>query len=616
MSISKNSIELLSPAKNLECGKAAINCGADALYIGANNFGARRAAGNEMEDIDALCEYAHQFNVKVYLALNTILNDTELDEANSIAWDAYNAGVDALIIQDMGLLETKLPPLPLIASTQTNNTEASKIKFFEETGFSRVILARELNLDEIKNIKKNSSIELESFIHGALCVCYSGQCYLSEATKGRSANRGICAQSCRLPYDLSDANGTIIERSKHFLSINDLNLTANLEDLLDAGITSFKIEGRLKDIDYVKNITAWYRLQLDKIIEKRENIKRASSGKSILNFTPDPARSFNRRFTDYFVTGERKSMATLLSPKATGQYIGTVKQVSHDFFTIDSKEIMANGDGLCFFDTMNELQGFRVNKIEGDKIIPLRMPVLVKGMKLYRNEDHQFSKLLQQDECTRKIYSKLKFSDTISGFKIEATDEDSNTIIYEETCEKQDARNAELASKNINEQLAKSGDSIFIIDAISIKCSQAFFIPKATLNKMRREALQLLKEKRTEAFKRKSALPINDASIYPYKEIDYRGNISNKNAEAFFTKHQSIVIDKAPEITKDFEGIELMKTKYCIRFEIDKCPIHQKASASKHPNPWYLNDGKNKLRIEFNCKECVMVVKSEIGPSD
>jgi collagenase-like PrtC family protease len=389
----KRHIELLAPAKDLESGRAAINHGADAVYVGAPKFGARSAAGNSLDDIAKLIQYAHRYWAKVYVALNTILFDDELDEAQTIIRSISEAGADALIIQDMGLLELDLPPLPLFASTQTHNYSLKKIQFLEKVGFQRIILARELSLKQLKEIRANTRVELELFIHGALCVSFSGQCYMSQAIQGRSANRGVCAQMCRLPYTLTDNLGQVLENEKYLLSLKDLNLSEYLRDLIDTGISSFKIEGRLKDINYVKNITAFYRQRIDEILETDSSLSSASSGRTIAEFQPDPSRTFNRGFTDHFFRRRNKDILSSQTPKSVGACLGTVGKIRRDHFLLETTEALHNGDGICFFDQQELLCGTNINKVEINKIYPSELKGIEEGTMIYRNYDHQFSRL-------------------------------------------------------------------------------------------------------------------------------------------------------------------------------------------------------------------------------
>ena len=401
-------IELLSPAKNLEVGIAAINHGADAVYIGGPGFGAREKVGNSIEDIEKLCKHAAVFDAKVYVTLNTLLFDNELEQARKIAWDCYNAGVDALIVQDMALLMMDMPPIALHASTQCNNTTAEKVKFLEDVGFKQVVLARELSINEIKEIRSKTTVPLEFFVHGALCVSYSGQCYLSHVIGHRSANRGACAQPCRLKWDLEDENGNVLVANRHLLSLRDMNNSKNLEELIDAGITSFKIEGRLKDVDYVKNTTAFYRQALDKIIEKRDDLERASRGISTPSFVPNLEKSFSRGFTDYFAHGRQK-IDSPYTPKSMGEYIGTIQKMEGKRLTVNLlKGIeLHNGDGLCFLDENKELQGFNVNGVDGNIILASNALSSFRTS-LYRNFDIVWQRSLDTSDCNVKIAIKLQ----------------------------------------------------------------------------------------------------------------------------------------------------------------------------------------------------------------
>ena len=386
--IRQRKIELLAPAKNLECGIAAVDHGADAIYIGAPRFGARAAAGNSLEDIAELVRYAHVYNVRIYVTVNTILKDEELKDTEKMIWDLYRAGVDALIVQDMGLLELNLPPIPLHASTQMDNRTPQKVRFLAEAGFRQVVLARELSLVEIGNIHHACpDVPLEVFVHGALCVSYSGQCYVSQACFGRSANRGECAQFCRLAFYMVDADGKSIVRNKHLLSLKDLNQSEELEQLLDAGASSLKIEGRLKDVSYVKNVTAYYRQKLDSVFKRRKEYIRASSGKVKLEFKPQLDKSFSRGFTNYFLFDRNKDIFSFDTPKSLGEEMGTVKEIRGNYLTVAGIKSFNNGDGVCFLDQTGKLQGFRINRVENNKLFPQEMPRIKPRTILYRNFD-------------------------------------------------------------------------------------------------------------------------------------------------------------------------------------------------------------------------------------
>ena len=507
-------IELLSPAKNLEVGIAAINHGADAVYIGGPSFGAREKVGNSIEDIETLCRHAALFDAKVYVTMNTLLFDSELEEARKIAYDCWNAGVDALIVQDMALLNMDMPPIALHASTQCHNIEAEKVKFLEDVGFSQVVLARELSIEQIKEIRSKTTVPLEYFVHGALCVSYSGQCYLSHVIGGRSANRGACAQPCRLSWNLENAEGKRLVSNRHLLSLRDLNNSKNIEELIDAGITSFKIEGRLKDIDYVKNVTAFYRKTIDEIIERRDDLCRSSRGESNPSFNPNPEKSFSRGFTDYFIHGRQKYIDAPYSPKSMGEYLGTIEKVKNKSVTIRTNKELHNGDGLCFLDRENNLLGFNVNAVcrdasEGRKVagsqshriiknqtvtsntdVSMMTRFKIEGSKIFRNSDLVWQKEVEKSSGNRKIKIDLRFTDTEDGFALSARlhNEDATGVTKDATgvtkdatrvtslqfvttnlsIEKEIANNAEKALENIKNKISQWGDTEFSVEDVEI----------------------------------------------------------------------------------------------------------------------------------------------------
>lgn len=598
-------IELLAPAKNLECGIEAINHGADAVYIGAPKFSARSAVGNSIEDIKKLTVYAHQFNVKIYVALNTILKDDELSEAEKLIWNLYEIGIDALIIQDMGITLLNLPPIPLHASTQVDNRNIEKIKFLEKSGFKQIVLARELSLDQIKNISEQVSVPLEVFIHGALCVCYSGQCYLSESMFKRSANRGECAQSCRLPYMLVDSDGQIIMEKKHLLSMKDLNLSDHLEELLDAGVSSLKIEGRLKELPYVKNVVAYYRKKLDEIIEKRQEYQKASSGKTDLYFDPNIDKSFNRGYTEYFIKGRANDVCSINTPKSIGEPIGSIKNIFDHFFVLSGTKKLHNGDGLCFFNSKKELQGIRVNRVEGEKIFFVEKNIdLRKGTYIYRNHDHEFEKLLRRKSVERKILVDIILQESDAGFSIIMTDEDGFEVglDYRQT--------KELAQKNqidnIKNNLSKTGNTIFSVEKIEINFSQNWFIPISTISEWRRILTEQLLEKRIQSYQKANASFEQTIHPFPVKDITYLENIMNEKSSLFYNQHQSIVKEIAFE-KRSQKNVPLMFTKYCIKYSLGWCP-KEKTFSHSYKEPFYLVYNNTKLRLEFNCQDCEMQV--------
>ncbi len=597
-------IELLAPAKNLECGIEAIRHGADAVYIGAPQFSARVAAGNSIEDIKALCDFAHQYFAKVYVALNTILYDSELSSVETLIHQLYEAGADALIIQDMGILQMNLPPIPLHSSTQNDNRDFEKVKFLEDAGFSQVVLARELSLTQIKEISEQTSVSLEVFIHGALCVSYSGQCYLSQALSGRSANRGTCAQYCRLPYTLQDAEGKTLASGKHLLSLKDLNQTKNLEALLDAGVSSLKIEGRLKDVSYVKNITAHYRKKLDEIFFRRPEYQKASSGKSIHFFVPNPEKSFNRGFTDYFISGKRKEIGSFNTPKSLGEVAGAVKDLNNSSFTISGQHIVHNGDGLCFLNEKGELQGFKVNRAEGNKIFPPEMPRLKPGITLYRNYDHEFEKLLLKPSAERKIALNFILGETENGFCLNAIDENGCSVICSEPFKKEVANKNQ--SENIRIQLSKLGNTIFELENLQINFGENWFIPSSYLAELRRKTIEALMLSREEARPVKHSTIQPTTHRFPKSHLTYIGNISNHHAKEFYRQHGVIAIDQAFELSPQ-NNVPLMFTKHCILYSLGYCRKLQ--SSNNHiKEPLYLLANQTHLKLSFNCKDCEMFV--------
>ena len=599
-----NYIELLSPAKNLECGLAAINHGADAVYIGASSFGARAAAGNTLEDIATLVQYAHKYRSKVHVALNTVLTDEQLPEAEKLIWEVYNAGADALIIQDMGILQLNLPPIALHASTQTDNRTVEKVRFLQDVGFSRVVLARELSLKQIADISSQTDIELEAFVHGALCVSYSGQCYMSQANCGRSANRGQCAQYCRLPYHLLDADDTMLMKNKHFLSLKDLDLSDSLGELMDAGVTSFKIEGRLKDVDYVKNITAYYRKKLDAVLEGNTRFQKASAGRTTFFFEPNPEKSFRRGATDYFLHERKDDIVQLDTPKSMGEAIGKVKEIGEYYFTMSSAEKLNNGDGLCFINPHGDLTGFRVNKVDGRRVYPADMPRLVEGIWLYRNQDQAFEKILKGKTAERKVGLEIVFREIANGFYIQLTDEDGTSILFQAACEKQPAQKPEAVNDNIKNQLSKLGNTIYEAIDISIQLDSLWFFPASQLSEWRRLAVEQLDKARENAYVRVSnsnrkSIPAN----FPTTQLTYLGNVTNAQAEAFYREHGVEEIQPGFEVKAE-EGVPLMFCKHCIKFALGWCPKQGYKATFKEP--LFLKNNNQLYKLTFDCKICEM----------
>lgn len=604
-----NKIELLAPARDVAVGIAAINCGADAVYVGAGRFGARDAAGNSLDDIARLIDYAHKYWAKIYVTLNTILFDDELPAALKLISQLHYLGIDGLIIQDVGLLEHDLPPIPLIASTQMHNDSPEKIQFLEKIGFHRVILARELNIGEIQSIRKNSAIELEFFIHGALCVCYSGQCYLSYAIGGRSGNRGQCAQPCRRSYSLLDRKGNTLVADHYLLSPKDLNLSDYLEQLIHAGITSFKIEGRLKDKFYVMNVVGYYRKLLDDLLKKMK-LKKSSSGEVSFDFVPDPSKSFNRGFTSYFLTGRNENVAAIDSPKSIGEPIGTVVTFDKNSFTIDTKKTFTSGDGICFFDDNNHLEGTFVNQALGNKIFPDKMKSIKPGVMIYRNHDQAFIQQLENSKTSRKISIKLKFSESLAGFSLIAEDEDGNQAATSIVHQKIPAEKKEQALKNIHKQLTKLGASEYHCSELTAELTELWFLALSVLNELRRETLeQLTKAREQNRSKIIKEFKKNDVP-FPEKTHSYLGNVLNNDAVSFYLRHGVQQISSAAESGLDMAGMKVMTTKYCIAQQLGMCKKNSNQLSSIEP--LYLVDEKgNRFRLSFDCEKCAMEIYFE-----
>ena len=596
-------IELLAPAKNLECGIAAVDHGADAVYIGASQFSARAAAGNSIEDIATLVRYAHRFRVKVYVAINTVLTDEQLPAVVQLIEDVYSAGADAIIIQDMGILQLTIPPIAIHASTQTDNRTVEKVKFLEEAGFSRVVLARELNLQQIKSISLQTSVELEVFVHGALCVSFSGQCYISQAMGGRSANRGECAQYCRLPYQLYDGNGNQLERSKHLLSLKDLDLSDSLPDLIEAGVTSLKIEGRLKDVEYVKNITSFYRRKLDAYFEKSAgSYGRASSGSTRFFFEPDPEKSFRRSSTNYFLHGRHSGIHLPETPKSLGESIGLVRSIGHNFLEISAEREIHNADGLCFISADGTLKGFLVNVAEANRIFPYQMPDIAIGTQLYRNQDHAFEKILKGKTSERKIRVDMLIRETSTGFDLELTDEDRFHVSCHFDAEKQEARRLEGVEAAIRQQLSKLGSTIFELASLKVEFEKPWFLPASTVNEWRRVAVETLERKREEQYVREERIQSRQPQ-YPETTLSYLGNVTNKQARLFYKNHGVEKVMPGFEIIAE-KGVALMFMKHCVKYEMGWCP--RAGQSMPVAEPLFLEHRSLRFRLEFDCARCEM----------
>ena len=656
-------IELLSPAKNLEVGIAAINHGADAVYIGGPSFGAREKVGNSIEDIETLCRHAALFDAKVYVTMNTLLFDNELEDARKLAYDCWNAGVDALIVQDMALLNMDMPPIALHASTQCHNIDAEKVKFLEDVGFSQVVLARELSIEQIKDIRSKTTVPLEYFVHGALCVSYSGQCYLSHVIGGRSANRGACAQPCRLSWNLENAEGKRLATNRHLLSLRDLNNSKNIEELIDAGISSFKIEGRLKDIDYVKNVTAFYRKTIDEIIERLDDVCRSSRGESNPAFYPNPEKSFSRGFTDYFIHGRQKYIDAPYSPKSMGEYLGTIEKVKNKSVTIRTNKELHNGDGLCFLDRENNLLGFNVNAVSRDASmlptikhidtsknrqiqrqtvtsnsdISMMTRFKIEGSKIFRNSDLVWQKEVEKSQGNRKIKIDLIFTDTEDGFALSAKlhGTDSEYITTYLSTEKEIANNAEKALENIKNKISQWGDTEFSVEEIEIffdnrqqttdnrlcpqeshvdtdgRTSTAYFIRASVLGEMKKDLVEKLKshliEKHRDERERRDVTPVASQVIYPQTSLSYLGNVINNKAREFYELHGVKDIEDGLEKLKSNDELVVMTTKHCIRYANNICS----KEIGKPATSLYLVNDKGRFRLDFDCRNCCMKVIRE-----
>jgi collagenase-like PrtC family protease len=621
-------IELLAPAKNADIGIEAINHGADAVYIGGPAFGARASAGNELRDIERLTRHAHRYGAKIFITLNTILRDDELEDARKMAWAVHEAGADALIVQDMGLLMLDLPPIQLHASTQTDIRTPEKAKFLQDVGFSQMVLARELDLREIRAIAAAApDATLEFFIHGALCVAYSGQCYLSHAHTGRSANRGDCSQPCRLPYTVSDAKGGIVAHGSHVLSMKDNNQTANLDTLVDAGIRSFKIEGRYKDMGYVKNITAHYRRHLDELLERRPELQAASAGKCSFGFVPDPDRNFNREATDYFVNGRQMDIGAFDTPKHAGLAIGYVTKVAADHFEAELDDPAAqlnNGDGLTWLDLQKELVGMQANvvarlpgaanrwRIEPNQPIAELKDLRAKPQ-LHRNRDMQWDRLLERKSADRLIGAWLTLADMAGGLRLTVTDESGVAAHADALLELQPARDVERGTATLREHLSKLGGTIFRLEHLALDIAQPWFVPASRLNALRREALERLEQARLDQREiLHRAAPVEPPVPFPEDTISYLANVYNQPAHDFYVKHGVKVVEAAYESHEEQGEVSLMITKHCVRWSMSLCPKQAKGvtgvQGTVRAEPLLLQNGSEKLTLRFDCKPCEMHV--------
>ena len=664
MQKTRKHLELLAPAKNADFGIEAINHGADAVYIGGPAFSARAKAPNTVADIARLVQHAHRFHAEVFVALNTIFHDNELEGVRQLVHQLYDIGVDALIVQDMGLLEMDLPPIQLHASTQTDIRTVEKAQFLDQVGFSQLVLARELDIRTVKQIAESTTANLEYFIHGALCVAFSGQCFISHAHTGRSANRGECSQECRLPYTLEDQKGRMIGKDKHYLSMKDNDQSANLRALIEAGVSSFKIEGRYKDLPYVKNATAHYRLLLDEILQERPDLAKSSAGHATYTFTPQPEKTFNRSATDYFANGRQADIGAFDTPKFAGEALGKVTKVGKDFIEVATDIELHNGDGVCFFDVHKELVGLRINTVEivnqkatqnrretlkskahgtqhhrqytqyGEdantaqhsytktkqivRCFPNEMPADIRNnTMLYRNRDHAFMRLLEKDSATRKISVSMVFYETRDGFALSITDEQGFSATAQCVAEKQAANDAEKTEKNLKENLSKLGNTDFAAKEIYLEITQAWFLPASVVNHLRREAVEQLAQVRVSSYERPARRPANKPpAIYPEDTLSYLANVYNQQARDFYRKHGVKLIASAYEANETLDEVPVMITKHCLRFSHGLCPKEAKGvigvQGTVTAEPMTLVSGNDRYTLKFDCKPCEMHVMGKV----
>ncbi|KAF0836309.1 putative protease [Methylovorus glucosotrophus] len=618
MTAHRRQLELLAPARNADFGIEAVRHGADAVYIGGPAFGARAKAENSVADIARLVQYAHRFRAEVFVAFNTIFHDNEIEAARDMTWQLYEAGVDALIVQDMGLLEMDIPPIQLHASTQTDIRTVEKAVFLDQVGFSQIVLAREMDIQTIRKVADATQCNLEFFIHGALCVAFSGQCYISHAHTGRSANRGECSQECRLPYTLEDSKGRILAKDKHLLSMKDNDQSANLRALIDAGVSSFKIEGRYKDLAYVKNATAHYRQLLDEILLDLPDYARASSGRCSYTFTPQPEKTFNRSTTEYFIHGRGEDVGAFDTPKFAGEEIGKVSKVGPDYFEVESQLELHNGDGVCFFDVHKELVGMRINTVNGKRLYPNEMPADIRrNMTVYRNRDQAYMRLLEKDSASRRISVDMVFYETRDGFALDLVDEDGVTAHAQCVAEKQPAQQAEKAYASLRDNLTKLGATDFVARDIRLEIAQPWFLAASIINGLRRDAVSALEDTRLQTYPRpQPAIPAQLPAVYPEDTLSYLANVYNKHARAFYEKHGVSAIAAAYEANEELGEVPVMITKHCLRYSYAMCPKEAKGvigvQGTITAEPMTLISGKDRITLKFDCKRCEMHVMGKV----
>ncbi len=596
----RRKIELLAPARDFDTARAAVDYGADAVYIGGPRFGARYAAGNSIDDLARTAEYAHRYGVRVHCTLNTILYDSELRDAERIARETVESGADALIVQDMAFRRMSLPPVELHASTQMCNMTPEWAAFLERCGFTRIILERALDRERIRAIRAACGVELECFVHGAVCVGHSGRCLLSRTMSSRSGNRGECSQPCRLTYDLTDASGRNIIGSRHLLSVRDLDLSSHIGDMIDDGICSFKIEGRLKDISYIKNVVAYYRGRIDEAIASRPECRRSSSGQSTVDFTPDPSKSFTRGESTYFYDGKRRGVASFDTPKSVGEPIGCVERVGDGWFTLDRNAELNAGDGLCFI-AGGRLSGTNINSVDGRRIIPNRLDGIVRGADVYRNFDRQFRLALDRSRTRRVLPTAAAVHFDEKGVSLEYTDCDGMTAAARLDGALDKATDPQRMVSVLREQIARSGDTIFRIDSVSID-GEVRFVPLSRIGALRREALGKLTESRSKLRPEHTVGTEDRTAQLPVKRLDGSWNVTNAAAERFYRDHGAECVEYGLDLRDDLHGERVMNSSYCLRREIGECL----REGSKLRGPLYIRHGAFRYRLDFDCRRCEM----------
>ncbi len=594
-------IELLAPARNFEAAVVAVDCGADAVYMGGSGFGARHAAANSTDDVRRAAEYAHMFGARLYATLNTVVYDNELSEAERLARELIDAGVDALIVQDMAYRQMNLP-VEMHASTQMCNMHPADIAFLQGCGFSRVILERALSIDEIRAIRAAVSVDLECFVHGAICVGHSGRCFLSRSMSDRSGNRGSCSQPCRLTYDLVDSRGERIIAGRHLLSVRDMDLSARIGEMIDAGVGSFKIEGRLKDETYIRNIVSHYRRQIDAALAARPDCVRASAGRSVIDFTPDPAKSFTRGASEYMFDGKRAGVASFDTPKAIGESVGRVSRVDARGFMLDGDADLASGDGLCFL-SGGVLTGTNINRVEGRRIEPNRMEGIVPGAEVFRNYDRRFAQAVERGKVRRQIDARCRVKFDTGSVALIYTDEEGLQGAARRDMALDAAQNAERMSATLREQAARSGATIFRVTEVEIE-GEVRFVPLSLLGELRREALEALTLRRASQLPERRIVGDDGTARYPHTEVGEHGNVVNSLAEKFYLCHGAQRVARGLEAAASTVGHCVMRSSYCIRREIGECL----REGSRLRGDLYLVRGRHRYRLDFDCRRCEMLL--------